>query len=150
MGGVRYSDKKRWVDFLKTGNADNFYSVLSNFYEHLKQEWIELGNLAEEFEEKGGKIVIILDNASFHKKDKILQKIAKEMPNLIIEFLPEYSPDYNLIELVWHSAKEYIANRLFESIEKLEALLHELLNEGGLIIRWERKLKNKGNSVSAV
>ncbi len=50
------------------------------------------------------------------------------MPNLIIEFLPEYSPDYNLIEflpeyspdynlieLVWHSAKEFIANRLFKS-----------------------------------
>jgi len=36
------------------------------------------------------------------------------MPNLIIEFLPKYSPDYNVVELVWHSAKEYVANRLFE------------------------------------
>jgi transposase len=150
MGGVRYSDKKRWVDFIKTGNADTFYSVLTNFYEDLRQEWTELGNLVEEFEIKGCKIVIILDNASFHKKDEILQRIAKEMPNLILEFLPEYSPDYNLVELVWHSAKEYIANRLFESIEKLEALLHELLNEGVLIIRWDRKIKNKGNSVSAI
>jgi len=33
-----------------------------------------------------------------------------------------------LIELVWHSAKEYIANRLFKSIEELEVLLHKLLN----------------------
>jgi len=24
------------------------------------------------------------------------------MPNIVGEFLPEYSPDYNLIELVWH------------------------------------------------
>lgn len=51
----------------------------------------------------------------------------KEMPNLYLEFLPEYSPDYNLIELVWHSAKEYTANRLFKSIEELESLLHRLL-----------------------
>jgi transposase len=57
--------------------------------------------------------------------------------------LPEYSPDYNLIELVWHSAKEYIAHRLFESVSQLEELLNKLLNQGGLIIKWERKIKTK-------
>jgi ubiquinone/menaquinone biosynthesis C-methylase UbiE len=40
----------------------------------------------------------------------------------------------DLIELVWHLAKEFIANRLFKSIEELEYLLHQLLNEGQLII----------------
>jgi transposase len=44
--------------------------------------------------------VIILDNASFHKKEEYLKIIETEMPNLHWEFLPEYSPDYNLIELV--------------------------------------------------
>jgi Transposase and inactivated derivatives len=150
MGGVRYSDKKRWVDFIPSGNSANFYAVVKNFYEDLKAEWILQGNLAEDFKDKGCKFVIILDNASFHKKAETLQKIASEMPNLIIEFLPKYSPDYNLIELVWHSAKEYVAKRLFESIEKLEALLHKLLNEGGLIMKWNRKIKNKGNLVNAV
>jgi hypothetical protein len=29
-------------------------------------------------------------------------------------------------------------------------VLHNLLNEGGLVIKWNRKLKNKGNSVNAV
>ncbi len=72
------------------------------------------------------------------------------MPNLIIEFLPEYSPDYNLIELVWHSAKEFIANRFFDSIQELEILLHKLLNEGELVIKWHRNIKNKGNSVNAI
>jgi transposase len=62
------------------------------------------GNLAEDFKDKGCKFVIILDNASFHKKAETLQKIASEMLNLIIEFCPN-SPDYNLVELVWHSAK---------------------------------------------
>jgi len=150
MGGVRYGDKKRWVDFIPTGNAINFYLVLQNFYQDLQEEWVSQGNLVEDFEKKGCKFVIILDNASFHKKADILEKIGTEMPNLILEFLSPYSPDYNLIELVWHSAKEYIAHRLFESIEKLESLLHKLLNEGGLIIHWDRKLKNKGNLVDAV
>ncbi|MBD2425290.1 transposase, partial [Phormidium sp. FACHB-1136] len=67
-----------------------------------------------------------------------------------LEFLPPYSPDYNLIELVWHSAKEFIANRLFESIEDLEALVHNLLNEGQLVIKWDRKIKNKGNTINAI
>ncbi len=45
--------------------------------------------------------MIILDNASFHKRKYILAQIEAEIPNIIQEFLP----DYNLIELVWHSAK---------------------------------------------
>ncbi len=150
MGGVRYSDKKRWVDFIPTGNSSNFYLVLQTFYEDLIKEWIELGNLRENFAEVGCKILLVLDKASFHKKEEILERIAIEMPNLIIEFLPPYSPDYNLVELVWHSAKEYIANRLFESVEKLESVLNNLLNEAGLIIKWDRKIKNKGELVNVI
>jgi transposase len=60
--------------------------------------------------------------------------------------LPPYSPDYNLIELVWHSAK-YIAHRLFKSVEELSELLHRLLKEGEMVINWERKIKNKGNTI---
>jgi transposase len=107
-------------------------------------------NLAPDFQYKGSKIVIILDNASFPKKAEILQTIAAEMPNLIRDILPKYSPGYNLVELVWHSPKEYVANRFFESIEKLESLLNKLLNEGELIMKWNRKIKNKGNLVNAV
>ena len=31
MGGLRYSDKKRFVEFLDKGNSDNFYKVIG-FY----------------------------------------------------------------------------------------------------------------------
>mgnify|MGYP003402546420 CR=1 FL=1 len=147
MGAMRYSDKKRFVDFLSKSNSKNFYEVLKIFYQDVINEWVEAGNDRKDFTEKGPRIVIILDNASFHKKQDYIQKIESEMPNIHLEYLPEYSPDYNLIELVWHSAKEYIANRLFKSIEELESLLHKLLNEGELVIKWNRKLKNKGNAV---
>lgn len=128
-------------------NSASFYQVLETFYEELICEWVESGNKAEDFPKKGPKIVIVLDNASFHKKKEYLNKIKSEMPNIHLEFLPKYSPDYNIMELVWHSAKEYIANKVFASIEELELLLHKLLNEGGLVIKWDRKLKNKGNAV---
>jgi len=147
MGGLRYHDKKRINFVIKTGNADVFYEQLKSLNDFLLQEWIEQGKPIEEFQDGSAKIVIILDNASFHKRKDILDKVESEMPNIILEFLPPYSPDYNLIELVWHSAKEYIAHRLFESVSQLEELLNKLLNEGGLVIKWERKVKNKGNAI---
>ena len=147
MGGLRYHDKKRMNFVIKKGNADVFYEQIKLLNVFLLEEWIEQGKQSEDFAKDLAKIVIILDNASFHKRKDILEKLASEMPNIILEFLPPYSPDYNLIELVWHSAKEYIAHRLFESVEQLEELLNKLLNEGGLIIKWERKIKNKGNAV---
>jgi len=150
MGCVRATDKKRFIEFIKTGNSSSFYNVLKVFYEEIKLEWIEARTECENFEDNGPKIVIVLDNASYHKKKEIIKEIEKNMPNIQLEFLPEYSPDYNLIELVWHSAKEYLANKLFEVTEDLEYLLHKLLNEGELIIKWERKLKNKGNSVNVI
>jgi len=139
VGALRFSDKKRIVEFLPKSDGDNFYLVLKSFYEELKHEWAGEHRKIEDFETK---IVIILDNASLHNKKEIVEKIEAEMPNIVWEFLPEYSPDYNLIELVWHSAKEFISNRLFSSIFELEALLHKLLNEGELIINWGQGLKN--------
>ena len=150
MGGLRYHDKKRMNFVIKKGDADVFYEQLTLLYSFILQEWVEKGNKIEYFNDYAAKIVIILDNASFHKRKDILEKIEKEMPNIILEFLPPYSPDYNLIELVWHSAKEYIAHRLFESVEQLEELLNKLLNQGGLIIKWDRKIKNKGNAVYSI
>ena len=47
--------------------------------------------------------VIILDNASFHRKDAIYD-IADEYGFRVI-FLPPYSPDFNLIEQHWATIK---------------------------------------------
>ncbi len=150
MGGLRYSDKKRICFVIKKGNSETFYEQLKQLNNQIAQEWAAQGNNLKEFRKKGPKIVIILDNASFHKKQEFLDKIEAELPNIKLEFLPPYSPDYNLIELVWHSAKEYIAHREFETKEELEKLVKRLLNEGELIINWSRKLKNKGNAVNVI
>ena len=149
MGGLRVTDKKRLCYFIKKGNAETFYEQLKQLNDFVKHEWVAQGNRAEEFQKAGPKIVVILDNASYHKRKDILVEIDKNLSNIILEFLPAYSPDFNLIELVWHSCKEYIAHRLFQSIAELEEMLNKLLNEGELIIKWGRKLKNKGNAVNA-
>ena len=68
MGAVRYSDKKRLVDFVPKGDGNNFYLTLKMLYQEVKNEWRSEGNQAEDFVSQGTKIIIILDNASFHKK----------------------------------------------------------------------------------
>lgn len=149
MGGVRFRDRKRVCYFIDKGNSESFYEQLKQLNDSVKKEWIEKGNLELEFTTKGPKVLIVLDNASYHKKQEILEKLEKEIPNIQLYFLPEYSPDFNLVELVWHSAKEYIAHRLFQSVEELQNLLDRLLNQGELIIKWQRRIKNKGNAVVA-
>lgn len=89
MGAIRYSDKKRFVEFLTKSNSNNFYKVLKLFYQDLISEWVEAGNNREGFTEKGCQIVIVLDNASFHKKQDYIQIIKTEMPNIYLEYLPE-------------------------------------------------------------
>ena len=60
-------------------------------------------------------------------------------------FLENYSPnrvsDYKLIECVWPARKKYIANAMFKSIAEPEYLLHQLLNEGELIVKVATELK---------
>ena len=135
---------------IKKGDSLTFYEQLEKLNKLVKQEWISNGNRESDFAKKGTKILIILDNASFHKKKEILTEIENNLPNIILEFLPAYSPDYNLIELVWHSAKEYIAHREFENKEQLAQVVNHLLNEGGLTINWSKKFKNKGDLVFGV
>lgn len=47
--------------------------------------------------------VIVLDNASFHKRNDMI-KVIKDAGHLL-EYLPPYSPDLNPIEKKWAQAK---------------------------------------------
>ena len=83
MGGLRYHDKKRLNFVIKKGESNTFYERINALNDSIVQEWRELGNQAESFAGSGIKIVIILDNASFHKKKDILSQISAEMPHII-------------------------------------------------------------------
>ena len=52
--------------------------------------------------------VIIMDNASPHKKDTIFDII--EEAGCILIFLPKYSPDLNPIEHFWANMKNHLRN----------------------------------------
>lgn len=55
-----------------------------------------------------GNEVLVMDNATFHKRSDILMAIKDK--GCILEFLPPYSPDLNPIEKKWAQAKSLRKN----------------------------------------
>ncbi|GAB6045813.1 hypothetical protein JCM11957_14110 [Caminibacter profundus] len=75
-----------------------------------------LKNLSEKF--RNDNIVLIMDNASFHKSKKL--DIPK---NIKIEYLPPYSPELNPQERRFEDIKKFLKNIIFKTIEELEKKL---------------------------
>ncbi len=149
MGGLRYHDRLSLSFFVDNSNGESFFEFLEKLSKFIKAEWVQQGNKEELYERIGPRVLVILDNASYHKRQDIMEKVEQLLPNIQLCFLPAYSPDFNLIELVWHSCKEFIAHRLFESVNQLQEILERLLNQGELVINWNKSIQNKGNKVIA-
>ena len=75
MGGLRYHDRKRLCYFIDKGNADSFFEQLVKLNEFVFTEWVEQGNSSELYERIGPRVLVILDNASYHKRQDIIDKI---------------------------------------------------------------------------
>ena len=58
--------------------------------------------------------VIVLDNGAFHKA-----KSLKIPENIILIFLPPYSPELNPAEKIWAKFKRSFSNQFFKTIEDL-------------------------------
>ena len=80
-------------------NSNNFQFFLDEF---AKQDSDELK-------------VIVLDNGAFHKTKSL---IIPE--NIILIFLPPYSPELNPAEKIWAKFKRDFTNRLFKNMDLLE------------------------------
>lgn len=60
-----------------------------------------------------GKIYIILDNASYHKSEALMEHIQKYHAGwLELVLLPSYSPELNPSELIWAHLKSHGLNRI--------------------------------------
>lgn len=74
-------------------------------------------------------LVLVMDNAGYHKSYALTAFFALLEPRLHVEWLPLYSPDLNPIERVWHHLKYHVcANHLYTCIDRLfEALFRAIL-----------------------
>ena len=68
--------------------------------------------------------LIVLDNGAFHKAKRLVIP-----PNVILIFLPPYSPELNPAEKIWAKFKRDFTNRLFPTIESLEDYVCGLANK---------------------
>jgi transposase len=70
------------------------------------------------------KSIIVLDNATFHRK-KVLREFAKQRKCHVI-FLPPYSPDLNPIEKKWSNTKSYLKNNIHKFNTLQDGIIHYL------------------------
>jgi len=80
------------------------------------------------------KTVVILDNAPIHKSKKFKAKMIEwKEKDMLIYFLPPYSPELNLIEILWRRIKyQWMPFDAYLSFQNLKERLLYILNNVGL------------------
>ncbi|BDI18065.1 hypothetical protein ANSO36C_38720 [Nostoc cf. commune SO-36] len=79
------------------------------------------------------KTVVVMDKASFHRSKKNQDKISEwKQKNLEIFLLPSYSPQLNLIEILWRFMKyEWIEIDAYSSLQNLVNYVEKVIREFG-------------------
>ena len=73
-------------------------------------------------------VVLLLDNASFHKSSVAQAAISLFEHRLLVLFLPPYAPQLNPIERYWNHLKTQVCgNRLFDSLDLLKLHIQKQL-----------------------
>ena len=77
-----------------------------------------------------GHVIFVIDNASYHKSYFIQDYIKSTNGDVILIYLPPYTPQLNPIEIQWRIIKERLAGRYFASEEELEDAIIKLVESG--------------------
>jgi len=80
------------------------------------------------------KTVVVLDNSPIHRSNKFKAKIKQwEEDDLLIYFLPPYSPELNLIEILWRRIKyNWLSFDAYLCFQNLKERLENVLQNIGL------------------
>lgn len=68
-------------------------------------------------------VILVWDNAPCHRP-----KIHRQIPGLIVLFLPPYSPELNPAERFFGELRKATANHIFKTIAEQEKAIYEALN----------------------
>lgn len=77
--------------------------------------------------------VVILDNASIHKSKIVQEKMkAWREKGMLLQFIPAYSPELNLIEILWKMMKHFwLEPKHYFSMDVLKEAIIKILQEYG-------------------
>jgi len=117
-----YVYTKQRISVFGALGIDDFYYETTEKYCNWKS-WLKfIHNLKLKY----GKIVIIIDGASYHFEKKHVQNFYNyNDKNLVVFQLPPYSPELNPIEQHWIKIKEYLANSFWKSKKDFKEKLVE-------------------------
>ena len=105
-----------------------FHGVLTSFRVNAQRFRRFILHLKREM--RTDKILLICDNAPFHKAKWLHAWVTEQRAWLRLEFLPGYSPDFNPIERLWRWMKtEYTHNQCWDHKAQLKQLLTTMLHE---------------------
>jgi len=96
-----------------TYNTDKFICFMEKFVEQIVKQ-----------------TVVILDNSPIHKSKKFMAKIKEwKEKDVLIYFLPPYSPELNLIEILWKRIKyQWLPFDAYLCFQNLKERLSYVLN----------------------
>jgi len=74
------------------------------------------------------KIILVLDNASYHRSQASLAALSLFQPRVQVVWLPKYCPNLNLIERFWRHLKDLAcANRLDITLESIISRVEQIM-----------------------
>lgn len=66
--------------------------------------------------------IVFLDNGAFHRSKEL-----EIPPNIVLIFIPPYSPELNPAEKMWRYLKDRIANQIFKTLDDLSDYLANIV-----------------------
>ncbi len=116
--GLMNRKNKLFFEVLETTlNSDRFISFMDRFVPQTIK-----------------KTVVILDNCPIHKSKKFMAKIEEwKEQDVWIFFLPPYSPELNLIEILWRRIKyQWLSFDAYLCFQNLKERLFDVLQNIGI------------------
>ncbi len=115
-------------------NVLGFFSQSQDFYAHTVQGSVDSEVVIACFDQFvqtiSKKTVVIIDNAPTHTSHKFKNKLQEwASQELIVKYLPTYSSELNLIEIVWRFIKyKWLPLSAYLSFKNLKATLQDVLD----------------------
>ncbi len=123
--------------FAKRFNILGFINKQGVLHSYLSEKSVDSAKVIEIFDKFSKQItkptVVVLDNASIHTSKTFKDNIAKwSNKGLTLLYLPPYSPELNIIEILWRFVKyHWIEMQAFKSYTTLKDYVQKVLNEYG-------------------
>ena len=107
------------------------HSVTTDTVVHAFDAFVE--TYAGQYQETKVPCFVVLDNASIHRSGVFKEKLTDwQQRGVYLHFLPPYSPELNLIEILWRKVKyEWLPLDAYQSYGHLKKWLLEILGNVG-------------------